>query len=171
MRIALISDTHISRPDDDIPASVYAHFTGVDLIIHTGDIYISEVLDRLERIAPLVVVKGNGDDDRSFCDPRLLDSHVLTLAGLRVGLRHSIVFPECPPTWTLESEMKRCFGGPVDVIVVGDTHVAQVVEHKGVLVINPGSPTWPNNLRRQLGTVAILEIADGRPSARIIQLT
>jgi predicted phosphodiesterase len=58
----------------------------------------------------------------------------------------------------------------VDVVVIGDTHVADVSVCRGVLVINPGSPTWPRNLYRQPGTIGMLEIVDGRASATIIDL-
>ena len=36
---------------------------------------------------------------------------------------------------------------------------------RGVLLVNPGSPTFPRNLTRRLGTVGFLEI-DGRMYAR-----
>ena len=170
MRIGLISDTHIEDPEEDLPDRVYDIFHSVDFILHAGDIYVTQVLDRLERIAPLAAVEGNGEWDRGVKDSRLADARVLTLEGLRVGLRHAIVYPERPPEWTLESEMRRCFGGTVNVIVVGDTHVALIEECRGVLIVNPGSPTWPNNYKKQPGTVGILEIVNARASASIIQL-
>ena len=61
-------------------------------------------------------------------------------------------------------------GAPVDVVVFGDTHFEMVEEHDGVLFVNPGSPTIPRQMMR-LGHVAILDITDGRPSARIIELS
>lgn len=170
LRIGLISDTHIEHEGDDVLPTVYERFAGVDLILHAGDIYAPAMLDRLERIAPLVVVAGNGEEDRNVQDPRLTDSRVIELGGLKVGLRHSIVFPEMPPRWTIENEMQRCFGGPVNIVVIGDTHVAGIDWCRGVLVVNPGSPTWPNNLRRQPGTIAMLDIVHGQASARIIDL-
>lgn len=170
MKIGLISDTHIEHAAEDLPARIYEIFAGVDMILHAGDIYVSQVLDRLERIAPLHAVEGNGEWDRRIKDPRLADARVLTLGGLQVGLRHGIVYPEKPPTWTIENEMTRCFGGPVDVVVIGDTHVALIDECRGVLVVNPGSPTWPNNYKKEPGTVGILEIVNGMAKAAIVQL-
>ena len=41
---------------------------------------------------------------------------------------------------------------------------------RGVLLVNPGNPTFPRNLARRLGTVAFLEIDGGTPRAWIEQL-
>lgn len=168
MRIGLIADTHVERADIDLPAEVYPALAGSDLILHAGDIYHPSVLDRLEAIAPLLVVAGNGDEDRTVDDPRLCDSRVHEAAGWRIGLRHSIVYPEMGH-WTIESEMRRCFGGPVDIVVVGDTHVEMAEVCKGILIVNPGSPTLPHQFSR-LGTVARLTLTPATVLAEIINL-
>ena len=74
------------------------------------------------------------------------------------------------PHRTLETIMDHHFGGPVDVFVHGDTHVPQVEMMRGVLLVNPGSPTFPRNLTRRLGTVAFIEIEANTPRAWIHQL-
>jgi len=70
----------------------------------------------------------------------------------------------------LDKMMEREFGEPVDVIVSGDTHVAAVERYKGVLMVNPGSTTLPNGLF-ELSTTGLLEIAEGKCIARIVQLS
>jgi len=167
MRIGLISDTHIPRDADEIPPQVREVFTGIDLILHAGDIYIFQVLDELETIGPVLAARGNGDIWLSE-DPRLKESHVLNIERLRIGLTHSLDYPE-PPWRSLEQAMKTEFGGPVDVFVFGGSHRAMVETYKEVLLVNPGSPTLPMGLR-QLGTVGILEINQGKAEAHIIQL-
>lgn len=140
---------------------------GVDLILHAGDIYISSALDWLEAIAPVMAARGNGDAQVRD-DPRVQDSLVLDLDGLRVGVTHAVIYPET--TWgTLEQTMERKFRGPVDVIVFGDTHTVLVERYKGVLLVNPGSPTYPKNFL-ELGTVGILEIKGGQAQASILSL-
>jgi len=167
MRIGLISDTHIPRDADEIPPQVIEVFTGVDLILHAGDIYIFKVLDELEAIAPVLAAQGNGDIWLPE-DPRLKESHVLDIEGLRIGITHSLDYPE--PSWrSLEQAMGAEFGGPVNIFVFGGSHKAMVETSKGVLLVNPGSPTLPMGLR-QLGTVGILEINQGKAEAHIIQL-
>lgn len=168
MRIGLIADTHIEHADEDLPAQVYPVLAGCDLILHAGDIYDPSVIDRLETIAPVLVVEGNGDDDRHIRDSRIQDAVVHEAAGWRIGLRHSIVYPEMGH-WTVESEMQRCFGGAVDIVVVGDTHVELAEVCKGVLIVNPGSPTLPHQFRR-LGTVGLLTLSGDSVTAEIINL-
>ena len=57
-RIAVLSDTHgLLRPE------VLAAIAGCDAIIHGGDINKPEIIERLQEIAPLVVVRGNNDKE------------------------------------------------------------------------------------------------------------
>ncbi len=189
MRIGLISDTHIPTAGPDLWPQVYDALRGVDLIMHAGDLHEPVVLDWLERLAPVMAVSGNGDyggwqRTEPPTDPRLRESRVLTLDGsqgegpstgsgqaLRIGLVHDLPQPEAPPQRTLEGLMKHFFGGPVNVIVRGSTHAAEIMTVKGVLIVNPGSPTFPNHRSLRLGTVGYLDIEDGRVRASILQLT
>ena len=168
MLLGLISDTHISREGENLPPQVRGVFNGVDLILHAGDIYLLSVLDELETIAPVMSARGNGDV-RLPSDPRLKDSLVLNLQGLRLGLTHGMDYPE-PPWRSLEAAMQYEFGGKVDIIVFGDSHVALTDIFKNVLLINPGSPTFPRQIK-ELGNVALLEISPGgEAKAQIISL-
>ncbi len=167
VRIGLIADTHLSHPDEELPPAVFRALDGSDLVLHAGDVYLSNVLDALERIAPVLCARGNGDDALRD-DPRVKEAHVLDIQGRRIGLVHGLDYPE--PSWRpLERAMNAEFGGPVDILVYGDSHVPVVDIHKGVLVLNPGSPTLPFGLARP-GHVGILELLDGRAQARIVAL-
>lgn len=168
MLIGLIADTHIPRDARVLPPHVKAAFKGIDLILHAGDIYVPEVLDELEKTAPVLAARGNGDWPFPE-DHRLRNSHVLDIDGFRLGLTHIIIYPELPQ-YPFERTIKREFDGPVDIAIFGDTHVALVDSYKGVLLVNPGSPTVPNSLSK-LGTVGLLEITEGKVKARIIQLS
>ncbi len=170
MRIGLISDTHIRHEDEDLFLEAYDALAGVDLILHAGDTYILAVYDRLERIAPVIAARGNGDMHLPD-DPRLKYDQTFDAAGLRIGLMHDLALPEAPPVRTLETIMQRRFGRAVDLIVYGDTHVAHVSRFKGVLLVNPGSPTFPSNYDRQRGTVGILTIENGVPRAELLALS
>lgn len=175
MRIGLISDTHIPTAGRDLWPQVYEALTGVDLIMHAGDLHDPIVLDWLERLAPVAAVWGNGDyggwqRTEPPTDPRLRESRVLAFGGLRIGLVHDLPLPEAPPHKTLESLMRHFFDGPVDVIVRGSTHAAEITTVKRVLVVNPGSPTFPNHLSLRLGTLGYLDIEDGRARPSLLQL-
>ena len=167
MRIGLVSDTHIPRDAKRLPPHVKEAFKGVDLILHAGDIYIPSVLDELETIAPVLAARGNGDCDFPE-DHRLKDCHIVDADGFRIGLTHATILTELPRRH-IDGVLKREFGGHVDVIVYGDTHVAAIEKYEGVLLINPGSPTLPKG-RFELGTVALLETNKGKIKARIVQL-
>ncbi len=168
MLIGLLSDTHIPEAGRALPQAVKDAFQGVDHIFHAGDIYVSAVLDELEEIAPLTVVRG---DDDILRDPRVQEKAVLELEGLKVGLIHR--FHGLYFLWGVEQGMDNQFGCPVDVVVFGDTHSALVKRYSkdGVeaLLVNPGSPMLPNYFHR-LGSVGLLEIKDGKAEARIVEL-
>ena len=191
MRIGLISDTHIPTaggdPSTALRASlwpqVYDALRDVDLIMHAGDLHDPVVLDWLEELAPVIAVSGNGDYSgwqrtEPPTDPRLRESRVLTVdapstgsgRSLRIGLVHDLPLPEAPPQRTLEGLMRHFFGGPVDVIVRGSTHAAGIATLKGVLIVNPGSPTFPNHQSLRLGTVGYLDIEEGHVRPSIVQL-
>ncbi len=168
MRIGLLADTHVPRDVKMLPPHVRVALAGVDLILHAGDIYLSTVLDELETIAPVRAARGNGDWDIPE-DHRLKDDHVLHIAGLNLWLTHVGYYPGIPES-IFNERMEREFGNRIDIIVLGDTHVATVDIFKGMLVVNPGSPTVPDGLF-ELGSVGILEIMGNRPKARIVQLS
>ncbi len=167
MRIGLVADTHIPRDAKMLPPHLKVALTVVELILHAGDIYLPTVLDELETTAPVIAARGNGDGELDG-DNRVKASHVLDVAGFKVGLTHA--FYVDVPLKHFDKAMEREFGGPVDVIVSGDTHVAAIEKYKGVLMVNPDSPTLPNG-RFEPGTVGLLEIAEGKISARIVQLS
>jgi hypothetical protein len=55
-RIGIISDTHgLLRPEAE------RFLTGVDHIVHGGDIGKPDVLEALRRLAPVTAVRGNVD--------------------------------------------------------------------------------------------------------------
>lgn len=175
MRIGLISDTHIPTAGSDLWPQVYDALRGVDLIMHAGDLHETVVLDWLEALAPVTAVSGNGDyrgwqRTEPPTDPRLRESRVLAVEGVRIGLVHDLPLPEAPPQRTLEGLMQHFFGGPVDVIVRGSTHAAEITTVKGVLIVNPGSPTFPNHQSLRLGTIGYLEIEGGRARPSVLQL-
>ena len=177
MRIGLISDTHIPEACEHLPARVFEVFRGIDLVMHAGDVYVNRVLDELAEIAPVIVALGNGDEGldghqhRLNPDDRVREAHLLELEGVRIGLVHAIATPDETSQEVFERAMQRHFGGPVDVVVQGHSHIEGVVRFGSTLVVNPGSATLPRNLTNIPGTVAILEVADGVVrSAEIVQL-
>ena len=68
MLIGLLSDTHVRLPGtrvelstlttEELPIQIRDAFSGVDLILHAGDIYSLPVLDKLETVAPVLAAEG-----------------------------------------------------------------------------------------------------------------
>ena len=176
MLIGLISDTHIPEARASLFDEVYEAFRDVDLILHGGDLHDIVVLDWLQELAPVLAARGNGDDGdagRPLApdDDRLAHNQLLHINGLKLGMTHA--FPDRPYgafLTDIEEQMALHFGGPVDIVVAGDTHVPVVAEWDGVMIVNSGSPTFPHNLNTQLGTVGFLQICGRQAEAWIEQL-
>ncbi len=164
------------------PPEVMLAFAGVDLILHAGDIYTSECLDSLERIAPVLAVEV--PPTPADGDPRIEYKRVISLEGYKIGLVHDLnirgidefmpghaaaKFPD-DGSGSLSASLEAFFGTPVDVAVFGHTHWAMVERHQGILLVNSGSPTLPRQTKR-LGSVGILELTPEGTSAHIIELS
>jgi len=166
--VGLISDTHIAFTSEKLPPQIKDAFRGVELILHAGDIWIPRVLDELETIAPVKAAWGDDDLQEDLgSDRRMIKGRALFLDGVTLWLTHikphyELLVPE-------EEDSSPGSENPPDVAVYGHTHVGRVEHFKGVLLVNPGSATWPRYIQ-QLGTVALLSINSGEVEARIVQL-
>ena len=183
MKIGLISDTHSAGSGRDLPGEVLQALAGVDLILHCGDLECLGVLDYLETVAPVLAVRGYEDPREP--GGRLADAtRVVHAGGVAIGMIHDIQWPGPKiattgdgtglvlPIGEAAETLARKFGEPVDVALFGDTHEELVCRWDGVLMVNPGSPTYPGKRHRRgaLGTVGLLEIEAGEPVAQIINL-
>ena len=177
MRIGLISDTHIPEAHPELWPQVFHAFAGVEFILHGGDIHELWVIDQLERVAPIYVARGNGEDgsagrDVQPHDPRLKEAWLLEAGGVHIGLTHYVPMPQMPPSLTVDRWVKKLFPERrPDVLIYGDTHVEAIDHIDGILCVNPGSPTYPRNLNTQFGTIGFLDIEHGKVQASIWQLT
>jgi len=169
MLVGLLSDTHIPEVEKALPVEVMEAFRGVDLILHAGDIYIPSVLDELERIAPVLAARGDDDYGDIQRDRRVKEKHVLKLKGQTVWIMHIRPHPHRIPSWEAGNYPRHHEPDVPDVVVFGHEHRAVVQEHNGILLVNPGSPTFLN-YRYGLGTVGILSIDSGQAQVRILEL-
>ena len=144
MKIGVISDTH-----GFLDPKVTEIFTGVDHILHAGDIGNDSIIVELEAIAPVTAVLGNTDSSPTF---RITE--VVTLAD-RKFLVHHIVNPHA-----LKEELElRVAREKPDVVVFGHTHNVFCETIGGVLFFNPGSAGKPRFGRGR--TAAILHCGGG----------
>jgi uncharacterized protein len=165
MRIGIVSDTHLPNliwQLDELGPEPARFFYTVDLILHSGDLTSPMVLDWLERFAPVVCTIGNNDP---IADSRCQDVHVMVVDGWRLGMVHSLRRGFRPV-----AQLQQLFPTPVDIMVAGDTHQERLEYRDGVVLLNSGSPTFPQHKDLRLGTVGLLDLAPNRLRAEIILL-
>ena len=137
IKIGILSDTHgLLRPE-----AVQA-LQGCDAILHGGDINRQEILDRLEQIAPVYVVRGNNDKEWAEHLPLFLD---VTLYGLHIYMTHK----------------KRDLPGGLtgyDLVVYGHSHRYEQKTEGRTNLINPGS-CGPRRFNQDI-TLAMAEISE-----------
>jgi putative phosphoesterase len=123
-KIGVISDTH-DLFDPRLPKLL----SGVDHILHGGDIGLPWILLELGQIAPVTAVSGNTDDPGLRYKP----TAVIELAQ-RKFLVHHIVNPR-----ELEDSLKdRITREEPDVVIFGHTHKPFSETIGNVLYFNPG---------------------------------
>lgn len=122
--VGLISDTHgLLRPD------VHIALSGVELILHAGDVGGDEILDELELIAPVRAVYGNTDPSGQ---PRLTTAIDLEIGGVRIHVSHGHEVGVPTPAKLLARY-------DADVIVYGHTHKQLLAQASERWVVNPGA--------------------------------
>ena len=170
MKVGLLADTHMPGSISKLWPQVYDAFTGVDHILHAGDLHTLEVVDELGKLAPTIVSRGNGD--AGIVDARIEETWTLEWEGVRVAMIHHFPTPGKKPAEGIEAKIERLFDqGRPNVIIFGHTHAESIQLHNDVLLINPGSPTLPQNQTTRMGTVGMLEIYAGEVTASLYQIT
>jgi uncharacterized protein len=148
--IGLISDTHgLLRPE------ARAALSGVDRIIHAGDICDAGVLEQLEQIAPVVAVRGN--NDRGAWADRLNTVEMIDIGKVKIYVLHDL--------GELHAGLEE---RGVQVVISGHSHRPSINMERGILFVNPGS-AGPRRFRLPI-SLGFLEITNGQPKARLQRL-
>ena len=145
--IGLISDTHgLLRPQ------AIAALTGVQRIIHAGDIGGPDILEALRSLAPVDAVRGNNDEGQWAAG---VPAHLtLQIQGVCIHVLHDLKELDVDP-------VRAGFG----VVIAGHSHRPDVTERDGVLFVNPGS-AGPRRFRLPVA-IAYLNLAPRSATARI----
>ncbi len=140
MKIGIISDTHATNPAAcNVPNWIVEAFSGVNLIVHAGDVERTEFLQALQDIAPVYAVRGN-------CDHTISTPETISV---EIGCGLLTAAHRAPIARQALSSQSR-------VMVYGHTHISLINNEGNLLVINPGSPTLPRG--GLPASVAVLEV-------------
>jgi putative phosphoesterase len=137
--VAVTSDTHHGDKTKNLPSLLLNELEArkPDLILHAGDVTSAQLLERLEEIAPTIAVKGNADH------LNLPEEEIVEIGDFKVGILHGHqLFSLNAHFLTL-----KALDIGVDVLVFGHTHRfyhdTYSLYGRGVVLLNPGSPTFP----------------------------
>ena len=148
--IGILSDTHgLVRPE------VEKVLAGCDQILHAGDVGDGQVLKRLERIAPVMAVRGNMDHG-SWSNP-LPIREMIEIEGVFFYLLHDLNHLDVDPP-----------AAGIHMVVSGHTHQPEIFQKNGVTYLNPGSAG-----HRRFNypvSVAMVRIENGTAIPRIIEI-
>jgi len=149
-KIGLISDTHgLLRP------AVLAALKDSELIIHAGDIGKLAVLDALNRVAPVLAIRGN--NDRDAWAKGIPDVLKLQVNGIKLQVIHNVhEFADDP----------RACG--IDAVISGHSHKPGVSKRDRVLYVNPGS-AGPRRFKLPIA-VGMIYLTGKKLRATIIEL-
>lgn len=121
MKIGVISDTHgLLRPE------ALAALSGVEHILHAGDVGGFAILERLRMIAPITAIRGNIDVWGACAELPATD--FVEFDGKIFYLVHSVK----------DLDINPVVAG-VAVVVSGHSHRPSIEERNGILYLNPGS--------------------------------
>jgi putative phosphoesterase len=149
-KIAVISDTHgLIRP------STRKYFKDVDMIIHAGDLDGPVIMEYLEKISPVVAVRGNMDT--GAWAEKLPKFEIVEINNVFLYVCHNIDELDLDPE-----------AAGIKVVISGHTHQPSVIKKNGVLFLNPGS-IGPRRYDYPV-SMAILCIKNGLVNVELMEL-
>lgn len=150
MIIGILSDTHGS-----ISSQVLNGLKGVESIIHAGDVGGPDVIEILQRIAPVTAVRGNTDNSKWASALPIAEMAIFAMKTFYV--LHDVLSLDLDP-----------FAAGVDIVVHGHTHQYSIKTSNNILYFNPGSAS----VRRHGGPLSIgrITIEHGTVKPEIVHI-
>lgn len=136
-RIGVLSDTHGKLREE-----VAEILRECDVILHAGDINTPKVMESLQAIAPLYIVRGNADKEWAEEIPETLSEEI---CGLQVFMVHN------------KKQIPKDTGD-YDLVVFGHSHKYEERKEGNCLYLNPGS-CGPRRFSQPV-TMAVLEVEE-----------
>lgn len=132
MKVLIVSDTH--RHNENFVKAV-ERTAPIDLVVHCGDIEGSELFISQAAGCPVQMVAGNND---FFSE--LPGELTFKIGALQVWVTHGHHYYVSMGTEFIIEEA-RARG--VDVVMYGHTHRPSIEYRAGIVVLNPGSLSYP----------------------------
>lgn len=145
LKIGVISDTHLHSVNSALRELLKGPFSGIDFLIHAGDMTSVSVYEYLKNWN-LLAVRGNMDDYE--LKDLIPHKRIEVINNKRFGIIHGSGSP-----FGIEERVKREFDEEIDIIVFGHSHVPAKKEINGITFFNPGS-------FRDSKTAGIIEIGE-----------
>ena len=121
MMLGLVSDTHGLLRESALRA-----LQNTGRIIHAGDVGDPKILEALDKVAPVIAVRGNVDT--AEWATKLPPTTMVEIGVVRLYVLHNV------------KELKlNAIPSGVSIIVSGHSHKPGQATRNGVLYINPGS--------------------------------
>ena len=110
---------------------------------------------------PFEYIYGNSD----FMTNGSSAEKILEVGGKRVFITHGHRYSV---KWGYERLFRKAEELQADILLFGHTHIPDMVEKEGRIILNPGSPSEPRAESRE--SYAVIEISDGKASAKICRI-
>ena len=158
--VVVLSDTHLTRGGRRLPAECLELVDRADLVLHAGDFTTVPVYEELGRLAPLEAVRGNIDEPA--LQTLLPERRVVDAGAVRIGMVH-----DAGARVQRAERLVDAFPGCA-AVVYGHTHLPEVSRHRGVWILNPGSPT--ERRRAPFRSLLTLELDGDRLASQLVAL-
>ncbi|MCF7873701.1 MAG: YfcE family phosphodiesterase [Candidatus Omnitrophica bacterium] len=156
MRILVISDTHITKPNKNFFSQLDKEIEISDCCIHAGDFTAYSVYKSLSKRIKTYAVAGNMDDDQIIRN--LPQKTIFKLSGFTFALAHGAGTPNTIKQY-IEYQFQKNFE-KIDIFIYGHSH--QAINHKldNKIYFNPGSVG--DTITTPEKTYGIIEIKNGK---------
>jgi putative phosphoesterase len=149
-RIGVISDTHGLLRKEALDLLM-----GVDWILHAGDVGNQDVLNALEKVAPVFAVRGNMD--REGWADKLPLTQLVEVGKVAIYMLHDLDKLGIAPQ-----------AGGISMVVSGHTHQPKQESRGNILFLNPGS-AGPRRFNKPV-SLAMVEVEGEEIRAEIVLL-
>jgi putative phosphoesterase len=159
MKILVVSDTH---GDTKKAEEVIRKNRGAAMVIHLGD-YFRDA-EKLSGMFPEVsfeYISGNSD----FMMNGVPAEKLIEVGGKRIFITHGHRYSV---KWGYERLFRKVEEQQADILLFGHTHIPEIIEENGYIILNPGSTSEPRGDSNE--SYGVIEISESKISARICRI-